>query len=498
MKESLTRMLGAASTLLLIGLFVVAVAPASAGGVGDRITALEEELSQLKGEQTQMREDALAAKAKLPSFKYRPRGGLTISAADKSWAVRFRYRFHVHMYNEFDGDDARGRASGDLFFRRSRPTVAYCWENCLYTFTFGLDADTTNQVTVQTASLAINLQKLNPNFPTLFIHDKGGQSAWAVLRSSNSSAFTEENEDLLADSNIDIFSHRGIAVGWMAKKLGNGDVTAYFEYIPCAGCNKNVVSDTDHGQFFLKAGARPWRKGKNKWLKKIKFGFVWKTDSVDTRHTRQTSAGSVAGGANRLRLRTYTRRPARISVFDTSRAGANRGIGDGQHNFVSYGAEWGAGPYLLRVAGQTSKWASEDDVRKGVTNLGGVSGRHWGIGNELFIWSPKGAFTGSSSKAGSVLVGYQFGRADASCGKGADCVPGDSKSSGNHIRSHDLSIWYFVTPGMSVGSWWTQFSTPNMPTNQQQEIGCSSGDANTRVGKDCDWWMWNLGLRADF
>jgi hypothetical protein len=490
MKESLNRMLGAVSTLLLIGLFVVSVAPASAGGVGDRITALEEELSQLKAEQVQVREDALAAKAKLPSFKYRPRGGLTISAADKSWSIRFRYRFHVHMYNEFDGDDRRGRASGDLFFRRSRPTVAYCWENCLYTFTFSLDADTGNQIELQTTSLAINLQKLNPNFPTLFIHDKGGQSAWYVLRSSNSSAFTEENEDLLADSNIDIFSHRGIAVGWMAKKLGNGDATFYVEYVPCAGCNKNVVSDTDRGQLFLKAGARPWRKGKNKWLKKIKFGMVWKTDSVDTRSAR---------GNERLRLRTYTRRPARIAVFDTNTAGR---IGDGQHHFISYGAEWGAGPYLLRVAGQTSKWASEDDVRKKVipgvgVNLGGVSGRHWGIGNELFIWSPKGAFTGSSSKAGSVLVGYQFGRADASCGKGADCVPGASTSSGNHLRSHDFSIWYFVTAGMSVGTWWTQFSTPNMPTGDQVEIGCSS-NTNTTVGKDCDWWTWNLGLRADF
>ena len=198
MKESLTRMLGAAGTLLLIGLFVVAVAPARAGGVGDRITALEEELSQLKGEQAQMRENALAAKAKLPSFKYRPKAGLRITAADKSWAIRFRYRFHVHMYNEFDGNDARGRANGDLFFRRSRPRVMYCWENCLYEFDFQLDSDTGNQITEQSTALTINLQKLNPNFPTFFIHDKGGQSAWYVLRSSTSSPFTEESEDLLA------------------------------------------------------------------------------------------------------------------------------------------------------------------------------------------------------------------------------------------------------------------------------------------------------------
>ncbi len=95
MKESLTRMLGTASTLLLIGLFVVAVAPARAD-VEKRIKALEEELTQLKGAQMDLKvtaEDALAQKAKLPTFGYRPGRGLTIRAADKSWSWNMAYRF---------------------------------------------------------------------------------------------------------------------------------------------------------------------------------------------------------------------------------------------------------------------------------------------------------------------------------------------------------------------------------------------------------------------
>ena len=103
MKESLRKMIGAASTLFLIGLFVVVAAPARAEGVGDRITALEEELTQLKGEQVQMREDALAAKAKLPTFRYKTRG-LRITAADKSWGWRMFGRHVVFIYNNTDGN----------------------------------------------------------------------------------------------------------------------------------------------------------------------------------------------------------------------------------------------------------------------------------------------------------------------------------------------------------------------------------------------------------
>ena len=105
MKERLSRMLGAASALLLIGLFVVAVAPARAD-VEKRINALEEELTQLKGSQMDLKknaEDALAAKMKLPTFSYRPGRGLTIRAADKSWSWTFAYRFYVHMYNHPGG-----------------------------------------------------------------------------------------------------------------------------------------------------------------------------------------------------------------------------------------------------------------------------------------------------------------------------------------------------------------------------------------------------------
>ncbi len=102
MKKSLSNTSVALGLLLLIVLFVIATASARAGTLEERIEALEkkqmadkEELAGLRGEQTAMREDALAAKAKLPTFKYRQGAGMSIWAADRSWGFRTRIRWTI-------------------------------------------------------------------------------------------------------------------------------------------------------------------------------------------------------------------------------------------------------------------------------------------------------------------------------------------------------------------------------------------------------------------
>ncbi|NIO10805.1 MAG: hypothetical protein GTO40_23495 [Deltaproteobacteria bacterium] len=97
MKQSLRNIFSAASAVFLIGLFVAA-APVGAASTDERIRALEAELQQLKSEQQKvqaeqavMKEDALAARAKLPSFRYRAGRGLTVRRrgsflADRVWS----------------------------------------------------------------------------------------------------------------------------------------------------------------------------------------------------------------------------------------------------------------------------------------------------------------------------------------------------------------------------------------------------------------------------
>src|SRR3989304_1841975 len=98
-KQSPWRSLIAVGGILLL---CVAVSRASAGEVEDRIRKLEanqqanaEELARLKGEQMELKKEATAAAAALPTFEYRPGRGLTIKAADRSWSLNKTYELHI-------------------------------------------------------------------------------------------------------------------------------------------------------------------------------------------------------------------------------------------------------------------------------------------------------------------------------------------------------------------------------------------------------------------
>jgi hypothetical protein len=480
MKESLTRMLGAASTLLLIGLFVVAVAPAGADEMKLRIKALEQELTQLKGEQEEVKEASLAAMAKLPTFSYRAPGGLWVTAGDKAWAINFHYRSHWHIYNHTDGADSHGGTVGDIFSRRNGLYFKFCWEGCFYEIQSAIDMDTGDATRVQTNAFYVKLGKINPYLPTIGIFDKGGQTASYVGRSSVSSATLELGRDLGSDSDIDTLSHRGIGMGWLNVPFSKeGDFLLWLEYKPGAAINRNSLDSSDRAQMFLKAGTRPFRKSKNKWLKKLKFGFGWQYDSVDTRE-----GSGVAGAKNRFRVRSSDR-VGRFAVYTVSP------IGDGTHSYLDYGMEWGVGPWLLRANQGRSRWESENDGTAANLNTGeGVRGGWWKIANEIWLWSPKGAFTGSRNRAGSVLVGHAFAR-------------GYAKSDietihQTHLRQNEVSIWYWVRPMMSVGMWWNHWNSSNTPTSVQQAIGCKGNTTAVDAGKECSWDTVNLGLRLDW
>src|SRR3972149_1831034 len=92
-------------------------------GVDDKIKVLEQELGQLKAEQAranqeqiELKKEATAAAAALPTFTYRPGRGVTIAAADRAWSMETNYELMVVMYNHMDGNDRRGATTGALDF----------------------------------------------------------------------------------------------------------------------------------------------------------------------------------------------------------------------------------------------------------------------------------------------------------------------------------------------------------------------------------------------
>ena len=97
----------------LLAAFLLAAGTVQAQSVSDKISALEQELQQLKESQIELKKEATAAAAAMPSFSYRPGNGIMIEAADKSWS--FRHSFEAQMrYNFTQGRDQVGRSMGEL------------------------------------------------------------------------------------------------------------------------------------------------------------------------------------------------------------------------------------------------------------------------------------------------------------------------------------------------------------------------------------------------
>ncbi len=90
---------------LMLTAMLLAAVPAGAQSVDDKIKALEQELGQLKSQQMDLKKEATAAAAALPSFSYRPGNGINIEAADKSWGIRFGMEAHLRTMFE-SGQDA--------------------------------------------------------------------------------------------------------------------------------------------------------------------------------------------------------------------------------------------------------------------------------------------------------------------------------------------------------------------------------------------------------
>ena len=201
----------AALGFMLAALLSVAV-PAGAQNVDDKIKALEQELSSLKSQQIELKKEATAAAAALPNFSYRPGNGLDITAADKSWGVRFSMETNLRMMFE-SGQDAVGRTNGEVMLRRWRPTFWYCIDNCLYEIETSIDMDgfgtgnaknSTNSggsSIMQRGVVHFHLENLNPFMPTV---DIGGDisTSLSTSRQGSSAVGAQLEYDLLAVTSV--------------------------------------------------------------------------------------------------------------------------------------------------------------------------------------------------------------------------------------------------------------------------------------------------------
>src|SRR5918996_2707028 len=136
-----------------------------------KIEPLKDQLEKLKTQQLELRKEATAAAAAMPSFQYRPGRGLTIAAADKSWSFNTTYRINMYIYNQInqkpnfvndEGEQAFSGTYGEIFPRRNRLYFNYCWRDCFYAFEYSIDGESSpRDASVRDNEMFFNFNQLN-------------------------------------------------------------------------------------------------------------------------------------------------------------------------------------------------------------------------------------------------------------------------------------------------------------------------------------------------
>jgi hypothetical protein len=492
--------------LALLAAVLFAATPASAQSVDDKIKTLEQELSQLKAQQIELKKEATAAAAALPTFEYRPGNGLEIEAADKSWGVRFTIETHFRMLFE-SGRDQIGRTNGEIMGRRFRPGILYCINNCLWEIEATLDLDGFGTGTgknstatdfgsiLQRGAVTFNAQELHPWLPSVQFGMEVQNAAGGSLARQGSGSVGAQAEYDLHTRNNGFNTGRagqGIVLNWDDRSLSGIGIPGRIGKFQLgmssvAEGDDGLSSFTDRKDFNAYLSIQPFSQIKNKWISGLTFEYGSWFCNVDNR--------AQENGCSRYRIQDHGD-GARQTLFDS---GADS-IGDGLHVAHGPGIVYNVGPYTLRAMGSFQR--SED--------RGGTRGRKKGnsflIGHDLYLWSPKGFLTGSATTPGSILTGTHFERVDMSVGcngnTGIPC-PGTgllSQFHRNRILLREWDLWYVIAPRMNVGVNVLWYDASNLRVGRNQachNLGICD-DGSGRNGKGGDWVDVMLNWRYTF
>jgi hypothetical protein len=506
----MTRITSRFTALVSALMLLLIVAPTARGqeNVDQEIKALKERLQTLESQQVEMKKEATAAAAALPTFSYRPGNGMMIEAADKSWSFRTELEAHFRMLFE-SGRDQIGRTNGEIMGRRFRPYFYFCKMNCFYELELGLDLDgfgtgnaknatgTTVGGILQRGALHVDFEQLNPWLPTFDIGmDISTTGAAAISRQGSSNTGVQREYDLMT-RNVGPNTGRagqGMNLRWDNRSLSKIGIPGRISRLSFAMAS---ISEGDDGLSSYKdaghnfdgyIGINPFSQLKNKWLRGLLVEYGWWACN------NQGYGGNTDNGCSRVRLRDHGD-AAKQTLFDTG----SDSVGKGWYNTYSPGIAWTVGPYRLRAMGMFLD-VNDHPGAGASANAGRKKTAHsFLIGHDLFLWSPKGWLTGSSSTTGSVLLGYSFERNDLGCN---NCTGGHfSQFHRNTIILNQWGLAYFFAPRMSILGNLLWYNASNLRVGPDQacaNLGVCNNTGSGRPGRDGSWVDGSITLRVNF
>src|SRR6266508_1064403 len=232
-----------------------------------KIEPLRDQLERLKEQQIELRKEATAAAAEMPTFQYRPGRGLTIAAADKSWSFNTTYRMNMYMYNNSDGKPnfnsggqrQAGTTSGEIFPRRNRIYFNYCWTDCFYAFEYSIDGEPAPRAaSVRDNEFYVHFDQLNPYLPYFSVGVRRGAGRTHIGRSSDNDGKMEHSIIFDGFNWGGDGSHAGAGLGWEGVDVGPGEVDLFLNYASSRqGTHQEFVTDDRKG-FMGFFGVRPF------------------------------------------------------------------------------------------------------------------------------------------------------------------------------------------------------------------------------------------------
>ena len=493
--------------LAFFALLLVAIPARAQGDIEAQIKALEAEVSKieplkdqierLRSQQMELKKDATAAAAALPEFSYRPGRGMTITAADKSWSFNTTYRLNMYVYHTLNGkpnfsqggaQQNSGATFGEIFPRRNRMYFTYCWSDCFVTIDATFDGETApRQVSWRDSEVMFRFDQFNEYLPYFSVGLRRGAGRTHIGRSSDNDGKMEHSIIVDGFAWGGDGSHGGLGLGWEEIDVGPSKFELYVNLATSRqGTHQEFVNDDRKGLMMF-AGVKPFANVKSKWLEGLDIGFGYQAQS-------QNSPSNMEGaeGVSEVRVRNIERR-GRFELWRPD-IGTDQNFGGGWSWIAMPGVQWKVGPYMFRAVAVKTQYQGNDD------GLRGIKGSGWTIDHQIFLWSPKGFFTGSQTTPNSIMWSFGFERADMNCGQGCDASPSTGAFHSNTVLNREMALWYWLRPSLGVGTWWHYWSTANTPVRTQVATGCKDNITEATSGKgasrDCSWHSLNVGLRV--
>jgi hypothetical protein len=213
--------------------FLLAAGTARAQSVDEKIKTLEQELTQLKEQQSNSRR-----KLRLQ----RPRYQLLSIGPAMAWRSRQRISrgafaspsSRISATSLSTGATQQGRTSGELMGRRFRPGILYCINNCLWEIEATLDLDgfgtgngknslnTGTSSVLQRGAVNFHAENLNPFLPTVqFGMEVQNAFGSSLSRQGSGSVGAQAEYDLVSRNNGFNTGRagQGVVLNWQDREL---------------------------------------------------------------------------------------------------------------------------------------------------------------------------------------------------------------------------------------------------------------------------------------